>query len=127
MIGRLSAVVLVERDGGEMAGRAELRGRERPLVGIGLGRGDDLVQRFFRPVVGDDVHQRRVAGERDRREIGDRIVGRVLQHQPRDVVGRGVEQHRVAVRRGALHIEAADRRVAAGAVLDDERARRAGS
>jgi hypothetical protein len=31
-----------------------------------------------------------------------------------------VEQHRVAVRRGALDIEAADRRVAAGAVLNDE-------
>ena len=31
-----------------------------------------------------------------------------------------MEQHGVAVRRGALHLEAADRAVAAGAVLDDE-------
>ena len=117
----VGAGVLIERDLREMAGRAELRGRERPRLGVLLGRGDDLGQRLLRPVVGDDQHQRRVAGERDRREIGERIVGRVLQHQPRDVVGRGVEQHGVAVRRGALHVEAADRAVAAGAVLDDER------
>lgn len=76
---QVEAVVLIERDGGEMAGRAELRGRERPLVGTGLGRGDDLGKRFLRAVVGDDVNERRIAGKRDRREIGDRIVGRILK------------------------------------------------
>src|SRR5882724_4505369 len=74
----------------------------------------------FWPAVGDDVNERGLAAKCDRREIGHRIVGRVLQHQSRDVMGRSVKQHRVAVWRRALDIKTANRGVTTGTVLDDE-------
>jgi hypothetical protein len=118
--GQIEAVVLIERNGGEMAGRAELRRREGPLVGVCLARGDELRQRLLLPVVRNDVHQRRTACERDRSEIGDGIVGHIAHDQPRDIVRRGVEQHRIAIRRGPLDVEAPDRAVPTGTVLDHE-------
>ncbi len=66
------------------------------------------------------MHQRRAAGERDRREIRDGIVGHIAHDQPRDIVRRGVEQHRVAIRCGALDVKAPDRAIAAGTVLNEE-------
>ena len=117
---QIEAGVLVEGNGREMAGRAELRGCEGPCLAVRLGCGDNLRHGFFLPAVRNDVQQRRVAGERNRGEIGRRIVGHVAHHQPRDIVRRSVEQHGVAIRRRMLHIEAADRAVAARAVLHKE-------
>src|SRR5262249_40280064 len=117
---QIQAVVLIERNGGEMAGRTELRRREGPLAGVCLARRDELRKRLLLPGVRNDMHQRRAAGERERREIRDGIVGHIAHYQPRDIVRRGVEQHRITIRGSALDVQAPDRAIAAGAVLNKE-------
>ena len=88
----IQAGVLIECDLGELAGRAELRGGKRPSVRFRLGRGDDLLDGLFLAVLGDDVDERRLTGERNRREPGQRIVRYVAHDQPCHVMGRSVEQ-----------------------------------
>jgi hypothetical protein len=78
--------VLVEGNGREMTGRAELRRGERPCLGVRLGCGDDFRHGPFLPAIRNDMQQRRVAGERNRGEIGRGVVGHVAHHQTRDIV-----------------------------------------
>ena len=86
---------------------AEMRGRAdagRAVVhprGVGLGIGDELLQRLGREILAGDQHQRDFRDQPDRHEIGLRIVERLGAKQLRIGVGRErAEQRRVAVRRG---------------------------
>jgi hypothetical protein len=48
------------------------------------------------------------------------VQRRIAHDQLRYIVRRSVKQHRVPVRRSTMNVEACDRAISAGAVLDDE-------
>jgi hypothetical protein len=112
----------LEHFGEQMVGRAGPARSERQLAGIGLGVCDQFRHGFHRQRRIDDQHERALRHERERNEIGHRIVGQVLvqcdvdrhrrrcRHQERVAVGRGF---RVRVR--------ADRGTGTRLVLDHER------
>ena len=101
--------------------RADAGAAVGQLARVGLGRGDQLGQRVGRLAGIGDQHQRAPGGEADRREVGHRVVGQVLEQA-------GVHDQRVDRRHqgqpvglGARDLLAADIARGAGDVVDDDR------
>ena len=99
---------------------ADARRAVGELAGLLLRERDELGERLRRHRRIDDQDVGRGRGERDRREILDRVVGHLL-------VEHGIERQRarrhqegVAVGRGARDALDADHVAGAGAVLDEE-------
>ena len=88
-------------------------------AGLRLDPLEQLVQILGRYLGAGDEHQRNRGGERDRREVLDRVVVQLGVETGADGVrGRGLEQ-RVAVRRRLGHVLRAHRGACARAVVHD--------
>ena len=109
---------LVEHDAAEMRGRADAGRAVVQLARIGLGIGDELLERVGRKFLAHDHDQRNFGDQRHRREIVQRIVQRLVAIELRiGVGGDGAEQRRVAVRRGLGDALAAQRPAAAADIF----------
>ena len=81
---------------------------------VRLHVGDELLQRVGRKVLRHDDDARRLDHEAERREVGERVVGRILVERLAPGVGAAVADHELrAVGRRLRHAQRADR--AAGA------------
>ena len=113
---------LLEHFGGQMRRSADAARRIGDLAGLPLGQRDQIGDRGDRDFwPGDDQH--RAAGDqRYRREILQRIVGRLAADERRDDEGAaGREQDGVAVGLRLGDEVGADASIAAGPVVDDDR------
>jgi len=94
---------------------------ERELARIGLGVGDELVDRLHAQAWPHDQQHRLEHGDQQRPEVAARVeVGLRLEklgHHDRRGWG---EQQRIAIGRSLRHLRSADPHAATGLVLDDE-------
>ena len=104
-----------EMRGGARAGRAELH-----LGLVGLGVGDEFLEVLDRQVLAHQERDRNLGDQRHRREVGHRVVERLLVERLALRLGAdGAEQHGVAVGPGVGHAPAAGLAAGAADVLDD--------
>ena len=98
------------------AGRAELH-----LALVLLGVGDEFLEILHRQVLAHGQQDRNLGDERDRREIVDGAVERLLiQRLALGVGADGPEHHGVAVGRGIGHASGAGHAAGAADVLDHD-------
>ena len=111
----------VEHDAGEMGRRAGARRPVAHLVLVLLGVFDEFLEIVDRQVLAHDQHRRDFGNQRDRREIGRRVVERPLVE--RLVLGVGADRaelDRVAVRRRLGDAQAAGHAAGAADIFDDD-------
>ncbi|MCY1550638.1 hypothetical protein D9M68_869060 [compost metagenome] len=105
-----------------MLGAAQAGRSIAQAFGVRLGVGDQFLGRLEGGVRAHDQHDRRIDGDRQRREVLERVVvqffvdGGIDGH---DAVGR--EAERIAVGRLAAQEVGGDRSARSGPVLDDHR------
>ena len=80
---------------------------------------NELLERLDRQRGGDDEHAGLATDQRDRREVLDRVIGKLGIQRGADRIGLRREQKRVAVWRRLRHDVGADGRARAGLVVDD--------
>jgi hypothetical protein len=102
-----------------MAGRAVAPDGEIERVGLGAGERDQLGEIPRRQARRRRDDHGALGEQRDRREVGVGVVGR-LQEMLVDHQIAGVDQQRVAVGRCLGDVVRADHRVGAGAILDHD-------
>ena len=84
-----------------MRGGACARRTELHFIGIGLRVGDEFLEVLGRQILAHEKGDRNVGDQRDRREVGQRIIERLLVHRLALRLGAdGAEEYGVAVRLG---------------------------
>ena len=97
--------------------RRRLRTAEAELAGVGLGIRDELAQGLRGQRRDGDDHPRRASDQRDRRDIGHRVVGHLGLQARIDDVRRDHHHEAVPVGRGLEHEVRSGDAVGARAVL----------
>ena len=114
----------LEQLGRDVGDRADAARAVRQLAWISLGIGDQLLDRVDWQRRGDRDRGRGGRHDRGRADVFQRIVGAIVAALAQHQRAGAADQQKVAVGRLLRHVVEANRRAAAGTVLDDDGAER---